>query len=100
MDKYTIEMLFWAEQDLQQISLYYEKISEGLGDNFYKEVRNVIESLKINPFYQTESNNIRKITVNKFPYKVFFKVNKIDKIVSVFAIISDYLLPFSTKVKT
>ena len=35
----------------------------------------------------------------KFPYKVFFKVDEEQKIVYVEAIISDYLLPFSTKIK-
>jgi DNA replication initiation complex subunit (GINS family) len=72
MDKYAVEMLFWAEQDLNEIAIYYKNLSNELGDKFYNEVRNVIESLKINPFYQTDFNKIRKISVQKFPYKVFF----------------------------
>jgi mRNA-degrading endonuclease RelE of RelBE toxin-antitoxin system len=84
---------------LNEIAIYYKKISNELGDKFYNEVRNVIESLKINPFYQTDFNNIRKIHVQKFPYKVFFKVDEEKKIVYIEAIISDYLLPFSTKIK-
>ncbi len=84
---------------MNEIAIYYKKISNELGDKFYNEVRNVIESLKINPFYQTDFNNIRKIHVQKFPYKVFFKVDEEKKIVYIEAIISDYLLPFSTKIK-
>lgn len=99
MDKYAVEMLFWAEQDLNEIAIYYKNLSNELGDKFYNEVRNVIESLKINPFYKTDSNNTRKIPVQKFPYKVFFKVDEEEKIVYIEAIISDYLLPFSTKIK-
>ncbi len=99
MDSFTIEMRFWAEEDLNEIAKYYENLSIGLGDKFYKEVRNVIESLKINPFYIEDENGIRKIPIDKFPYKVFFKVNQIAKIVYVEAIISDYLLPFSAKIK-
>ena len=99
MDKYTIKMLFWAEQDLNEIGIYSENISKGLGDKFYKEVRSIVESLKINPFYQLDSDGLRKIPVEKFPYKVFFKVNENEKIVFIEAIISDFLLPFSSKPK-
>ncbi|MDR6969470.1 hypothetical protein J2X31_003501 [Flavobacterium arsenatis] len=80
MDNYTIEMLFWAEQDLNEIAIYYKTLSNELGDKFYNDVRNTIESLKINPFYQTDSNNIRKIHLQKFPYKVFFKVDEEKKL--------------------
>jgi len=97
MDKYVIEMLFWAEQDLNEVAKYYNTLSDELGDKFYKEVRNVIEALKINPFYQTDSKGLRKIPVNKFPYKVYFKVDEKNNIVFIEAIISDYLLPFSRK---
>ncbi|QBN19275.1 type II toxin-antitoxin system RelE/ParE family toxin [Flavobacterium nackdongense] len=99
MDKYAIEMLFWAEQDLNEIALYYKSLSNELGDKFYYQVRKVIESLKVNPFYQTDFGNIRKIPVQKFPYKVFFKVDEENKIVYIEAIISDHILPFSTKIK-
>ena len=99
MDKYTIEMLFWAEQDLNEIGLYYKNLSGELGDKFYYEVRKGIESLKINPFYQTDFGSIRKIPIKKFPYKIYFKVDEENKIVHIEAIISDYLLPFSTKIK-
>ncbi len=92
-------MLFWAEQDLNEISHYYKNLSNELGDKFYSEVRSVIESLKINPFYQIDSNDIRKIPVQKFPYKVYFKVDEVRKIIYIEAIISDHLLPFSTKIK-
>jgi hypothetical protein len=99
MDKYVVEMLFWAEQDLNEIAIYYRNLSAELGDKFYNEVRNAIESLKINPFYQKDSNKIRKIPLQKFPYKVYFKIDEEKKIIYVEAIISDHLLPFSTKIK-
>ncbi len=99
MNKYAVEMLFWAEEDLNEIAIYYKNLSDELGNKFYNEVRNVIESLKINPFYQKDSNSIRKIPIQKFPYKVYFKVNEEKKIIYVEAIISDHLLPFSTKIK-
>ena len=99
MDKYVIELLFWAEQDMNEIGQYYKSISNKLGDKFYYEARKSIENLKINPFYQTDFGSIRKIPVNKFPYKVFFRVDEENKIVYIEAIISNYLLPFSTKIK-
>ncbi|WP_348824685.1 type II toxin-antitoxin system RelE/ParE family toxin [Flavobacterium aestuarii] len=97
MDKFTIEMLFWAEQDLNEIAIYYKNLSNELGDKFYIEVRNAIETLKINPYYQIDSDNLRKIHLQKFPYKVYFRVDEEKKIVYVEAIINDYLLPFSRK---
>jgi hypothetical protein len=99
MNKYAVEMLFWAEEDLNEIAIYYKNLSDELGNKFYNEVRNVIESLKINPFYQKDSNSIRKIPIQKFPYKVYFKVDEEKKIIYVEAMISDHLLPFSTKIK-
>ena len=97
MNKYAVEMLFWAEQDLNETAIYYKKLSNELGDKFYFEVRNTIESLKINPFYQIDNENLRKIPVQKFPYKIFFRIDEERKIVYVEAIINDYLLPFSRK---
>lgn len=97
MDNYAIEMLFWAEQDLNEIAIYYKNLSNELGDKFYSEARSAIESLKINPFYQIDSNNLRKIPLKKFPYKVLFRVDEERKIVYIEAIINDYLLPFSRK---
>ena len=99
MNKYAVEILFWAEQDLNEIAIHYQKLSAELGDKFYEEIRTAIESLKINPFYQPFSNDIRKINLKKFPFKVFFKLDEEKKIVFVIAIISDHLSPFSTKIK-
>ena len=99
MDKFIIEILFWAEEDLSEIAKYYENLSKGLGDKFYCEVRIIIESLKINPFYQISNGDIRKISIEKFPYSIYFKVNEIDKKVYIEAIINDYLLPFSKIIK-
>ena len=39
------------------------------------------------------------IPVQKFPYKVYFEVDEDKKIVSVKAILSDYLHPFTGKLK-
>ncbi|WP_281636801.1 type II toxin-antitoxin system RelE/ParE family toxin [Flavobacterium marginilacus] len=97
MDKYAIEMLFWAEQDLNEIAIYYKNLSNELGGKFYIEVRNAIESLKINPYYQIDSDKLRKIHLQKFPYKIYFRVDEENKIVYIEAIINDYLLPFSRK---
>ena len=99
MDRFTIEILFWAEEDLNEIAKYYENLSKGLGDKFYWEVRIIIESLKINPFYQITKEEIRKISIEKFPYSIFFRVNETEKKVYIEAIINDYLLPFSKIVK-
>jgi ParE toxin of type II toxin-antitoxin system, parDE len=99
MDKYAVELLFWAEQDLNEIANYYENLSKGLGDKFYAEVRSVVESLKIHPFYQKKDSEIRKKSLKKFPYSIHFRINENDNIVYIEAIISDFLLPFSTKIK-
>jgi len=33
MDKFTIEMLFWAEQDLNEIAIYYKNLSNAQPDD-------------------------------------------------------------------
>ena len=99
MDKYSVEMLFWAKEDLLEIAKYYENLSVGLGNKFYIEIRNVIDSLEINPFYISDINGLRQIPVNKFPYKVCFTVDEVNFVVYIKGIKNDNLLPFSSKIK-
>ena len=100
MDRHAVKLLFWAKEDLIETANYYENLATGLGDKFYAEVRLVVDSLKINPFYIADENGLRQIPVNKFPYKVIFIVDENSFTVYVKAIKNDYLLPFSTKIKT
>ena len=99
MDRYSVEMLFWAKEDLLETSKYYENLAFGLGDKFYIEIRSVIDSLEKNPFYISDINGLRQIPVNKFPYKVCFTVDEDNFIVYVKGIKNDHLLPFSVKPK-
>jgi hypothetical protein len=55
--------------------------------------------LIINPFYEIKYNEIRNIPLEKFPFKVLFRVNEIEKIVFVEAVISDKQDPFTNKIK-
>ena len=97
MNRYSVEMLFWAKEDLIETAKYYENLADGLGNKFYAEVRSIINSLEINPFYVSDKNGLRQIPVSKFPYKVCFSVDGINFVVYVKAIENDYLLPFQQK---
>jgi hypothetical protein len=44
MEKFEIVMLFFAKEDATEIAKYYENLSIGLGDKFYHQFRNTMES--------------------------------------------------------
>lgn len=62
-----------ARFDLLHAKLWYNNQSHGLGFSFVKEVDRVLNQVKNNPKqFPKLSSRIRRATLRRFPYSVFF----------------------------
>jgi len=56
---------------------FYELKAKGLGLKLTNEIDSTIERIKLNfDLYPRVVENIRKIQVNKFPYSLFYEIEK------------------------
>jgi len=86
---YKIELLEGTKNDLNLITDYIYRCTFNIDivDKIYKEIVSSIYSLQIFPYRFIEVNNYRIITI-KWKYKVFYKVDEVDKIVTIYRIFS------------
>lgn len=71
----NIEILEFAQRELDDAVLYYELQSEGLGLKFKKEVYKAIKRINKYPTScPIEREEVRKCFVLKFPYKVLYSI--------------------------
>ena len=96
---FNVELRIRAKEEVDEISFYYENLSAGLGKRFYKEFKDTSRTLAFNPFFQLQYEDIRKIPLKSFPYSIHFRIVETEKIVFIETIMSDHLMPFSTKMK-
>jgi len=96
MIKYRLIINPFAEQDLEEASSWYDSEKENLSIEFITEVDKVLLRITHNPFqFPVIKNNIRKALVNRFPFTIFFYVDK--DIVNVFAVFHTYRNPIIWK---
>lgn len=88
-----------AEFEVDEISEYYELLSEGLGVRFYSEYKSAVETLKNIPFFEVKYNIVRKLPLKKFPYTIHFSVDELNEIVLIHAVTCDYQNPETTNIK-
>ena len=70
----------------QSVDLYNEQHA-GLGDRFYKSVKNQTSKLSIHALYfAVKYSDIRCMRIEKFPYLVHYRVNEQTKTVKVEAL--------------
>ena len=99
VDNFEIIVLKRAELEVDEISEYYQSISEGLGIKFYNEYKKYAETLKKIPFFEVKYSIIRKLPLKKFPYSIHFTIDEKEKVVSILAITCDYQKPENTRLK-
>jgi len=62
-----------AEEEMTESASYYEDMAVGLGSDFLDEVQSTIERICENPkIAEKEMKNIRRITLARFPYSIFY----------------------------
>ena len=73
--------------DIAQAVDWYNERSEGLGDRFFKSVKEQTKRLSISALqYAVRYDDIRCVRIEKFPYLVHYRINEQDKIVKVEAL--------------
>ncbi len=67
-----------ANEDIEQAYLYYliTKKSPQSANNFYDELLSGFNSIAINPFYKLYHKNYRGFPMKKFPYIIFFEIDR------------------------
>ncbi len=56
---------------------WYESKADGLGLRFTDEIDSTLERIKLNPdSYQKVVKDIKRIMVNRFPYSLFYTIEK------------------------
>lgn len=77
-----------ALKDIQEATDWYNKIVKGLGARFQKQVKKQINILKTQPTaFSIRYSNVRCMLIKKFPFLIYFTVDKKLHTVEVFAII-------------
>ena len=89
MKKHTVKIDPDALNDIQEITNWYNDQQKGLGGRFQKTAIQQINSLKKDPhIYAIRYNEIRCMSVKKFPYMAHFYINDDSRTVEVLAVIS------------
>ena len=91
--RWLVDITPEAKLDIQEAIDWYNDKQKGLGKKFHKEVKNGIARLEENPFYAIKYNQIRCLSVPKFPYLLHFIVEEDDKKVIILGILHTSLNP-------
>lgn len=84
---YLLEFVQEAENDLHKSIAWYDAQKSGLGKIFYKNVKSVLSTVKINPFhFPVIFNESRHALVKNFPFKIHFLINEEQKKIIVLGI--------------
>jgi hypothetical protein len=73
--------------DLQSGIEYYELQQIGLGLRFNETVKDAVDSIQSNPFYQIRYDNIRCFATKKFPFLLHFEIDEIKQIILVHSLV-------------
>lgn len=83
---YEISFRPEAEKDIEDAALWYERQRPGLGRAFLKEVSDALNTITEQPLmYPIIYRDIHRALTHKFPFGVFYQIDK--KSIIVFAIL-------------
>ena len=82
MSEYHVIQTPKAESDIIESAVWYELQKKGLGDEFFLCIDAEINFIVRNPFiYSKIENEIRRALVNRFPYGIFYLIERSDIII-------------------
>jgi len=75
--KYKIELSNEAEEDFDDSYNYYAKENQKIADNFFKHIEMSFVQISKNwEVYSYAFGEIKKFVVKKYPFVIYYKVNK------------------------
>ena len=85
---YTTLILPLAKEDIRQAALWYNQKSQGLGQRFTEEVRDLVRFIRQNPTAShVRYDDVRTSALNIFPYMVHYTVDEPNKTVIISAVL-------------
>lgn len=64
-----------AEKELLESVVWYEDLSQGLGNDFLKETEKILHHLEIHPYiYSKKKRNYREGILKRFPFVIIFTI--------------------------
>ncbi len=85
---YKVVLLPEANKDLRSSIKWYNKQKPGLGKSFYQEVKSRINYIQSTPLhYPIVYRETRHAIVNRFPFRVHFKVSEVNNEIVIFGIV-------------
>lgn len=73
---YSVVVSPKAQKEIEEILIYYTEKSEVVPANFIKALRLSYNLLSINPYFRVRYKNVRALKINKFPYSLYFVINR------------------------
>jgi plasmid stabilization system protein ParE len=66
-----------TEADLAEAVAWYDRLQPGLGDDFVRCVERALDRILDHPHaFATNSHDVRRALVRRFPYGLFFRVRQ------------------------
>ncbi|MCG8310272.1 MAG: type II toxin-antitoxin system RelE/ParE family toxin [Cytophagales bacterium] len=76
-----------AKLDIDDNIDWYEKKQTGLGDRFYQQVKDSINTIKLKPYaFQVRYKDTRAIPVKTFPFTIHYTIDEANKIIAVLSV--------------
>ena len=72
-----------AQNDIEKAIDFYVKHSEKAPGDFIKTLAKSYDLLALNPFFEIRYKNIRSLKLRKFPFSLYFTVNKERQIIRI-----------------
>ena len=96
---FNVKILKRAELEVNEAIVYYKDIQPKLAERFLTDYQNHLKTLKTIPYFEIKYQEIRKISLKKFPYTIHFSVDELSELVLIHAVTCDYQNPETTNVK-
>lgn len=86
--RYVLVLHPLVSEDYNKAYAWYEDQQKGLGERFFKAVRQTIEQISVHPesYSSKGSKKIREAQIDFFPYLIVYKVNKRSKTIYISSI--------------
>lgn len=98
MSRYKILFSPSALIDVKEAALWYNSQQQGLGKRFKEDIKQVITSIILNPFFASiKYENVRTASCKHFPYSIHFEIDEPAKTVRIAAIFHFNREPFWLK---
>lgn len=84
---YKIRVSPNAKLDIREAVAYYKKkASVKVAQNFVKDYEQTLEKIMQNPFFHVYYKDFRGLSLKKYPYVIFYKIDQEQKLILINAV--------------